>query len=386
MEEDSPEIKKLERSTVEFYIGLAIAIITVVFPMTWWLRCLLLLILVFIALHVSYRHPRIANKHVALRTVLGVLVVILIISIAWKPIRQEYKEETKTVEPRIAVLPSPTPTAIPTPVSTPTKSAPKAPSRVRPLPVPTSIPAIAQPPVIGLDAAKGKALDLAEEIQSFYDRRVEARQIVMQAMNAQAIRTGSNEELEKRRKDFDDTSLMFFAETFAARIEESIAELKVRGAYVKPAEMSCRHLNIYMGIADCSKSIAKAANELQPGAVPPTIPANIQLTQNIQARSPDPEYPFASLLEMRTDRTILHVAFIVTYDHVPDKVEPQNYGASRKEQIGFRHMLYPGNQVGYEWDAPSFRPDNPIFMQILDKTQQSKVTGFRWVERIYPEF
>lgn len=112
------EPRKLERSTIEFYIGLAVAIVTVVFPMTWWLRCLLLLALVGIVIDVSFRHPRIVGRHVLLKITACLMGVVIIVAVAWKPIREEYRQETATKspeEPTAGVTQSPTSIASATP-------------------------------------------------------------------------------------------------------------------------------------------------------------------------------------------------------------------------------------------------------------------------------
>ena len=119
--------KKLETSTIEFYIGLVIAIITVVFPMTWWFRCLLLLVLIGICADVSFRHPRLISRHIALKIAICLIVIVIIVTVAWHPLREEYKEETGvtvakkqevTITPKPELL-SPQSTLQPTPQPTP---------------------------------------------------------------------------------------------------------------------------------------------------------------------------------------------------------------------------------------------------------------------------
>jgi hypothetical protein len=51
----------LERSTLEAYAGIGIAIITVVFPLTWWGKSLLLLVLALILVDLSWRSKQTVN-------------------------------------------------------------------------------------------------------------------------------------------------------------------------------------------------------------------------------------------------------------------------------------------------------------------------------------
>src|SRR6202035_2633491 len=54
---ENTKLDKLERSTVETYVSLEVAIVTVVFPVTWYIRVLLLCLLACIVGDLTWRSP-----------------------------------------------------------------------------------------------------------------------------------------------------------------------------------------------------------------------------------------------------------------------------------------------------------------------------------------
>jgi hypothetical protein len=92
---------KLERSNLEAYAGLAIAIWLAVVPMTWWLRCMLLLALSGIVLDVSWRHPWTFEWPWKRKLAIFVFATVLVIAPAIRPTVEDYKRGTVDAEPHL---------------------------------------------------------------------------------------------------------------------------------------------------------------------------------------------------------------------------------------------------------------------------------------------
>ncbi len=85
--------EKISRSTYEAYFGIALAAIVGVFPMNWWLKTILMVIVCLISIDIAFRHPRTIQFHWATRMSLGVASVLLIVAIFYAPIRKQYIED-----------------------------------------------------------------------------------------------------------------------------------------------------------------------------------------------------------------------------------------------------------------------------------------------------
>lgn len=83
-------MQKLDHSSVEFYLGAIITILSVVIPMTWWLRCLFLLIVAVIIIDLVYRSPLTINWSFKRKHFLATSGVLLVMAIGWRPIRDDY--------------------------------------------------------------------------------------------------------------------------------------------------------------------------------------------------------------------------------------------------------------------------------------------------------
>jgi hypothetical protein len=83
-------VQTLERSNVEFYLGVVITIFSAVLPMTWWLRCLFLLVVAGIIIDVVYRSPLTINWSFKKKAFLALLGMVLVTAIGWRPIRDDY--------------------------------------------------------------------------------------------------------------------------------------------------------------------------------------------------------------------------------------------------------------------------------------------------------
>ena len=89
----------LSRSTKEAYFGIVIGVIAVVFPITWWIKGVLMAVVAGIALDVVYRHPKTAHVCPLIRAFLGVLAISIVGGISYKPVYDQYLEEHKPCVP-----------------------------------------------------------------------------------------------------------------------------------------------------------------------------------------------------------------------------------------------------------------------------------------------
>ena len=80
----------LSRSNIESYGFGIIAIVLGVFPMTWWLRCLLIAILCGLVADLVRRHPRTINWGNGVKVFVFLLIVSPILYLAFRPIHDDF--------------------------------------------------------------------------------------------------------------------------------------------------------------------------------------------------------------------------------------------------------------------------------------------------------
>jgi hypothetical protein len=83
--------QRLERSSVEFYLGVAVTILTVALPMTWWLRALLLVAVAGLFGDIVFRSPYTEKWSTRIKVAATVVVMALIGAAGWKQILEDYK-------------------------------------------------------------------------------------------------------------------------------------------------------------------------------------------------------------------------------------------------------------------------------------------------------
>jgi hypothetical protein len=85
---------KLQRSSLESYFGIAIAITSVVFPLTWYIKLALLIILAGIVIDLSWHSPKTLGWKEYQKALLCCASLVVLTAFAWKPIRNQYHQET----------------------------------------------------------------------------------------------------------------------------------------------------------------------------------------------------------------------------------------------------------------------------------------------------
>src|SRR6266850_689260 len=86
--------EKIGRSTAEAYSGLAIAIIAVVFPVTWWLKIVLMMVVGGLAIDIAFRHPKTIEFHWLKKLGISVLGIGILSAISYLPIHKQYVEDS----------------------------------------------------------------------------------------------------------------------------------------------------------------------------------------------------------------------------------------------------------------------------------------------------
>ncbi len=87
--------EKIGRSTLEAYLGIVIAVVAVVFPMTWWLKAALVAVIGTIATDVAVRHPKTIGKHWTKRAFFAALSLTFTAALFYWPVRKQYLEDSK---------------------------------------------------------------------------------------------------------------------------------------------------------------------------------------------------------------------------------------------------------------------------------------------------
>jgi hypothetical protein len=86
--------KTIGRSTAESYAVIAVTIVTVVFKLTWWIKCGLLLMVAGMLVDMSFNSPLTAGFNNRRKGSLSILSVLSLAAVAWRPIRGQYEDET----------------------------------------------------------------------------------------------------------------------------------------------------------------------------------------------------------------------------------------------------------------------------------------------------
>jgi hypothetical protein len=79
--------RKSDRSRVEACIGLLLALIVFAFPMTWWLRTALVIVLAAISAHLIFSSPTTVKLKTGSKVGISVLAIAIIAAITWNSMR-----------------------------------------------------------------------------------------------------------------------------------------------------------------------------------------------------------------------------------------------------------------------------------------------------------
>jgi hypothetical protein len=84
-------MQKLERSSAEFYIGALITIISAIVPMTWWLRCIFLLVVAMIWIDLVWRSQLTADWKWTRKAPVIAVGLVGLVATAWRAVRDDYR-------------------------------------------------------------------------------------------------------------------------------------------------------------------------------------------------------------------------------------------------------------------------------------------------------
>jgi hypothetical protein len=90
--------KVLQHSTIEFYVGIILAIVLVVFTITPWLKVLLLVVLGGIIIDLIFRSPLTINRHRILKTFLSIAATLFLVTISWNPVKEQWIKDHQIKE------------------------------------------------------------------------------------------------------------------------------------------------------------------------------------------------------------------------------------------------------------------------------------------------
>jgi hypothetical protein len=99
--------KRLQLSTIEFYAGSILAIIVLVYSMTWWLKVLLIIALSGIIIDLIARSPFTIKWHWIIKTSLSLSTILWLIVSSWNPVKEQWIKDhpTKQNEQKPSVAP-----------------------------------------------------------------------------------------------------------------------------------------------------------------------------------------------------------------------------------------------------------------------------------------
>jgi hypothetical protein len=90
---ESRMAEKISRATAEAYVGIAIAVFVGVFPVTWWAKIVLMVIVGGLAVDIAFRSPKTINLHWLKKVGLSLLSIGVLSVISYFPIRKQYVED-----------------------------------------------------------------------------------------------------------------------------------------------------------------------------------------------------------------------------------------------------------------------------------------------------
>lgn len=85
--------KPISRSSFEAAAGILLAIFSLVFPMTWWLKTLLILIVAVILIWIIYRLAWTINFRSSVKVLMSILALGILTFLSWDPIRDQYVKD-----------------------------------------------------------------------------------------------------------------------------------------------------------------------------------------------------------------------------------------------------------------------------------------------------
>jgi hypothetical protein len=82
--------KPLSLSSIEFYVGIALAIVTVVFSVTWWLKVIFIIILGGIMLDLIIRSPVTIKWPRVLKAIISSSAILILIVVSWNRVKDQW--------------------------------------------------------------------------------------------------------------------------------------------------------------------------------------------------------------------------------------------------------------------------------------------------------
>jgi hypothetical protein len=84
-------MQKLERSSTEFYLAAGITILSVVLPMTWWLKCIFLLVVAGLWIDLVWRSQLTADWKWKRKAPIIAAGLAVLVATSWRAVRDDYR-------------------------------------------------------------------------------------------------------------------------------------------------------------------------------------------------------------------------------------------------------------------------------------------------------
>src|SRR5258708_5278818 len=98
-----PKLEPLPRSSVEAYISVCIAIVCVVYPVTWYLKLGLLLVLWLISADLSWRSQWTVKWKKLHKVLLAIAFFVVLVFMSSKPLHKQYIDETRLPQSTLSI-------------------------------------------------------------------------------------------------------------------------------------------------------------------------------------------------------------------------------------------------------------------------------------------
>jgi hypothetical protein len=91
----------LSRSSIEAYVGIAIAVVVTVFTLTWWVKASLVLVLAYMVCDVSLHSSWTLKLPKVGRSLVCLVALAVLGSFSWRPVYEQYREEVRPLSAKI---------------------------------------------------------------------------------------------------------------------------------------------------------------------------------------------------------------------------------------------------------------------------------------------
>ncbi len=354
--------KMLSRSTLEFYAGVVIAIVSVVFPVTSWLKICLILTLSGIVIDLIIRSSLTIKWHWFFKTLFSFAAILLLVAISWNPIKEQWIKDhplKQTEQPKQPVGKEIVERPVPQLVK-PTKKKETPLTELTPDKKTTSITLSHVFSLCGLPN---------RSMAPYY---VEVKDITTPSSISIVVANTSNGVIVDQQDNkycLHYSFIPIVGHSYTARFKDSSS----------PALQGTDFLNEYQ-----PSHLIQSESQPSKESPAPNL-ASIRIASQKQIVSTESQFPYGLEVILQTDTVIEPVAFEIEFSGEIKKGQAffQGYNIYILSSYGVTKQ-HP-NSFTFVWQSPAFTPAKPITINVFSKSYV-KAIEFRKIEFQYPLF